>query len=116
MRDSLKTTKTKDNVICYTCDGYIPYKGSQAGHCISGRGNFILLDEQCVETQCEHCNIELKGNYDIFIPKKIKEKGLEWFEEKKRLSKIAIKKDWHEEFDKYQEKYFKLLSDRKFPF
>jgi hypothetical protein len=75
-----------------------------------------LLDEECVETQCEHCNIDLKGNYDIFIPKKIREKGLEWFEEKKKLSRIAIKKDWHEEYLKYQAKYFKLLSDRKLPF
>lgn len=116
LRDCLKTTKTTDNVICYTCQKLIPYKGSQAGHCISGRGNYILLDEECVETQCRHCNIELGGNYDLFIPKKIREKGLEWFEEKKRLSRIPIKKDWHEEFNKYQEKYFKLLSDKKLPF
>lgn len=116
LRDCLKTTKTTDTGICYTCNKLILYKDSQAGHCISGRGNYILLDEDCVELQCEHCNIELRGNYDIFIPKKIREKGLEWFEEKKRLSRISIKKDWHEEFNKYQEKYFKLLSSKKLPF
>jgi hypothetical protein len=109
LRDCLKTTKTKDMGVCYTCSKIIPFKGSQAGHCISGRGNYILLDEDCVNLQCYSCNIGLEGNYDIFHPKKIREFSLEWFEEKKRLSKLSMDRDWLEEIEKYKDKYFELL-------
>lgn len=118
LRDCLKTTKTMTRGICYTCGKEFDFKDLQAGHCISGRGNYILLDEDCVFAQCYRCNIALKGNYDVFIPKIIRERSLEWFEEKKRLSKISIKKNWLEELEKYKEKYFKLTygKPKKLPF
>ena len=116
LRDCLKTTGTLETGICYTCGGLYYFEGLQAGHSIGGRGNYILLNENCVEAQCERCNIELKGNYDVFIPKKIREYGLEWFENEKRLSKIPIKKKWHNEYLEIEEKLNKLLSKEDLPF
>lgn len=108
LRDCLKTTKTDHMGVCYTCGKTFDFKELQAGHCISGRGNFILLDEECVKIQCYRCNIELKGNYDIFIPKIIRDHSLKWFEEKKRLSRLPFKRDWEVEKEIYKEKYNNL--------
>jgi hypothetical protein len=116
LRDCLYTTRTLEKGICYTCGREYSFKELQAGHCISGRGNYILLDEECVKIQCTQCNIQRGGNYDIFIPKIIRENGLEWFEEKKRLSKLPIKKDWKTEFEKYKSKTQELICTKILPF
>lgn len=65
---------------------------------------------------CFRCNIELKGNYDVFIPKIIHEHSLEWFEEKKRLSKIPIKKNWHDEYERIKTKCEELTCSKDLPF
>lgn len=113
LRDCLKTTGTKDMGVCYTCDKTIPFKESQAGHCIGGRRNFVLLDEDLVNLQCVMCNSTeawgKKGNYEVSVPKKIKEHGMEWWEEKLRLSRLTMDRDWEFELEKYKEKYFELL-------
>jgi DNA-directed RNA polymerase subunit RPC12/RpoP len=116
LRDCLSTTRTLEKGICYTCGKEFDFKGLQAGHCISGRGNFILLDEECVKAQCTQCNIQRNGNYDVFIPKIIRENSLEWFEEKKRLSKLPVKKDWKMEFEKYKAKTEELICSKDTPF
>ena len=115
-RDCLKTTGTTDEGICYTCGKKLPFKQLQCGHCISGRGNYILLNEDCVKAQCMGCNVFNKGNYDIFIPKIIREHSLAWFEKHKRLSKIPFKRNWEEEYIKYRDKYEKLVSSKNLPF
>lgn len=118
LRDCLKTTKTKDMGVCYTCDKTIPFKASQAGHGISGRGNAILLDEDVVKLQCEQCNIYKSGNYEIFVSKLIKEHGLKWYQDKLALKHTTVKKDWEFERDKWKAKYFELLygKPKKLPF
>jgi len=117
--DCLKTTNTLFRGVCYTCGKEFDFKGLQAGHCIGGRGNYVLLDEDLVNAQCQNCNDQSeygkKGNYEVSIPKKIREHGLEWFEEKKRLSKIPIKKNWKEEYFKYKEKVEELVCSKNLP-
>lgn len=119
-RDCLKTTGTTTRGICYTCGKKFDFKELQAGHCIGGRHNFVLLDEDLVNAQCQICNSTApwgkKGNYEVSVPKKIKEYGMDWWEEKLRLSRLTMDRNWEEEFGKYQEKYFKLKKTNKLPF
>jgi hypothetical protein len=115
-RDCLETTGSSDFGVCYTCGKRLPYKQLQCGHCISGRGNYVLLNEDLCRAQCAQCNIFKSGNYDIFIPKIIREHSLKWFEEHKRLSRIPIKRNWEEEREKYFKKYQELICSKKLPF
>lgn len=61
-RDALRTTGTKEEAICITCDRRKSIKDLQAGHFIPGRHNSILFDERGVHAQCYGCNVPLKGN------------------------------------------------------
>lgn len=109
LSECLKTTKTKEYGICYTCGAKVTFKESQCGHGISGRCNSILLDEEIVRLQDYHCNIGLGGNYEIFVSKLIEENGLKWYQNKLALKHTTVKKDWKAESDKYREKYNLLM-------
>lgn len=87
----LKYTDKNGYVICYTCGTKIFWKEAQAGHGASGRGNSILFDERLVRPQCKRCNIFLKGNYDVFHAKLIKEYGKDFLDEINRLKKTVKK-------------------------
>jgi hypothetical protein len=115
-RDCVKTTGSQHFGICYTCGKEFPYKELQCGHCISGRGNYVLLNEDLCRIQCMQCNILKSGSYDIFIPKIIRENSLKWFEEQKRLSRLPIKKDWKAERERYFEKYQDIVCNKDLPF
>lgn len=65
---------------CYTCGVRKYWKELQAGHGIAGRGNAILFDKRIVRPQCYSCNIGKHGNYQVFIPKLIKEISQELYE------------------------------------
>lgn len=78
---------------CYTCGKKVSIKQAQAGHGISGRGNAILFDENIVRPQCLHCNVFLHGNYQIFVPKLIREIGQNMYEELERQSHLPVKRD-----------------------
>jgi hypothetical protein len=70
-------------VECYTCGARGRWQGDrfQAGHVIGGRGNWVLLRERLVKVQCWSCNCGSKrGNYEVFIPKWIKEHSLEEYD------------------------------------
>ena len=54
---------TKLGTLCYTCEKWIPFKQSQAGHFQPGRYPIFLFDERQVHAQCFRCNINLKGNW-----------------------------------------------------
>ena len=66
---------------CYTCGKTLPWRHIQAGHGISGRGNFILFLEEVIKPQCSTCNVMRGGDYNHFIPKLIEEYGLGTFTE-----------------------------------
>lgn len=59
------------NCSCFTCGVVRPWREQQAGHGISGRGNYVLFLEEVIKPQCPKCNIILSGNYEIFVPKLI---------------------------------------------
>lgn len=69
---------------CYTCGSKGDWRSFDCGHCIGGRGNFILFHESC-RPQCKYCNLKPPfgkgGNYEIFIPKIIREYGIKEYEE-----------------------------------
>ena len=77
---------------CYTCGKIYPtWHDLQCGHGISGRGQYILYHETC-RPQCYGCNVGRQGNYQVFIPKLIREYGQEQFEQWVALSKQVYKR------------------------
>jgi hypothetical protein len=54
---------------CFTCGKVKHWTEMDAGHGISGRGNFVLFLEEVVRPQCKYCNGPLGGNYEHFVPK-----------------------------------------------
>jgi len=84
------------NCVCYTCGRVRPWKEMHAGHGIAGRGNYILFKEEVVRVQDSSCNLNQPrgkgGNYQVFVPKLIREYGLEQYEEWERESKRVHKR------------------------
>ena len=71
-RDAIRTTGTKEEALCVTCNRRYPIKELQAGHFIPGRHNSILFDERNVAAQCYGCNVMKSGNttqYWLFMEK-----------------------------------------------
>jgi len=98
-------------VICYTCGRKLRWQDADAGHGASGRGNSILFDERLVRPQCTHCNIFLKGNYDVFHAKLIKEYGKNFLDEINRLKKTVKKftqSELNEKYEHYKKEVEKL--------
>jgi len=102
----LKYADKNGYVICFTCGTKIYWKKAQAGHGASGRGNSILFNEKFVRPQCVRCNIFLKGNYDVFHAKLIKEYGSGVLDEINKLKK-TIKKFTQSELKELYEHYKK---------
>ena len=72
----------------------MPWKESQAGHGISGRGNYILFMEEVVRPQCPACNVLKGGYYEVFVPKLIdlytRETFDSWVQEARKPLKMGI--------------------------
>lgn len=117
LRDCILTTKTKDECICVTCGDRLDFKHIQAGHCIAGRNDTILYDEDLVHGQCEHCNTSpeyggLGGNYAVYHLWFIDNYGRDEFEKKVFLSNQEGKlstPELQEISDKYRIMYKELL-------
>jgi hypothetical protein len=115
LRDAIKTTGTKDFLLCITCEKQYKAFGvgcAQAGHFIPGRGNSILIDEKFVHGQCYNCNHYRKGNWVIYEQKMLQMWGEEAVEEVKRRAKqpMPIKTfQWLELEQEYKTKYDELL-------
>ena len=77
---------------CYTCGKTLPWRHIQAGHGISGRGNFVLFLEEVIKPQCPTCNVMKSGDYNRFIPKLIDEYGMGTFQEWVCLSRKPHKR------------------------
>jgi len=78
-------------VSCFTCGERMLWKESHAGHAIPGRHNAVLLDPDIVKPQCPRDNVFLGGRLHVFATRLIKERGLEWWEEKLSNSRKAVK-------------------------
>jgi hypothetical protein len=88
-------------VACYTCQEVKPLKEMQAGHGVAGRGNAILFDTRIIRPQCYGCNIGRGGNYQVFVPKLIRELGQEVYEQ--------IERDSHKPVKRNREYYLELI-------
>ena len=73
---------------CYTCGKTAHYKSMQAGHGVPGRGGYVLFLDEIIRPQCSACNIFGSGRYDVFVPKLIREIGIERYEEIVRESRV----------------------------
>lgn len=96
---------------CCTCGKLTHFKNLQAGHFLSGRGNAILFDEDCVHAQCQQCNIFKHGNSDNYWPYMVKNYGWDktyalWH--KKQQTRDYSISDLEDIIIKYQEKIEKL--------
>jgi len=73
LRDSIKTTGSKDFFKCCTCGKIKPYAKADAGHFISREFKSIKYDEKNVHAQCRDCNFYGSGQqleYNDFMIKK----------------------------------------------
>ena len=81
---------------CYTCGRVKNYKELQCGHGISGRGQYVLYLEAVCRPQCPGCNLNQPygkgGNYQVFIPKLIREYGQEQYEAYEAASRKPFKR------------------------
>ncbi len=119
LRDAIKTTRTKDTLLCCTCNKPYPAFGigcAQAGHFIPGRSHALLFREQGVHGQCYNCNHTLKGNwveYEKFMLKRYGQKVVD--EEKaakyENFKYIAI--DLEEIRDYYKQEFERLKQEAK---
>ena len=66
---------------CYTCGKLDLWPNLQAGHGVSGRGNYVLFLDEIVRPQCAGCNIFKNGNYQVFVPNLIQEIGFTRYQE-----------------------------------
>ena len=116
LRDCLDTTGEEEEGICIKCGERKPFKGLQAGHAIPGRNNSILLDEELVYAQCAGCNLfgggRVQNKFTLFIIRKF---GVEFYEEKVKLSEIPQKmtcEEWEERRKYFEDKTEEL--DKKY--
>lgn len=119
LRDAIKTTGTKDEATCITCDTRYPIKNMHAGHFLPGRHNSVLFDERNVHAQCGVCNMWRKGNTVKYFRKMQLMYGDNVINELEKLdgeTKQYKQHELQELIDTYQEKYLTLLSDKKLPF
>lgn len=66
---------------CYTCGKRLPWKGMDCGHCISRRFTNTRFELDNLRCQCQFCNRNLHGNYEVYYPKLRKELGQQRFDE-----------------------------------
>jgi len=113
LRDCIATTGDDQGGLCISCKDYVPFKESQAGHFIDGRGNAVLFDEELVFLQCRTCNIFKRGNYVAYTVEMVKRVGLEKVEEYRlRKNKTVVYRqfDYERIRKEYEEKYEALAA------
>lgn len=79
------------NVTCWTCGAVHHWKEIHSAHGIGGRHNAVLFDLEVIRPGCYHCNVGLRGNYQVFVTKLIQENGMDWWLKKLEDSKRIVK-------------------------
>ncbi len=115
LRDAIKTTKTKDRVVCCTCGKEYPAFGGgkygmQAGHFIPGRGGAILFEEDGVNGQCFQCNVFKKGCWPQYMDFMLKEYGTKVVTDLLRLNK-TVRRYTPVELEELRDKYREMYKD-----
>ena len=103
-----KSAADRDGIVeCYTCGKRAHWKKMQAGHAVPGRGNAVLCELDALRVQCYSCNICKHGEHHVFLPKLIKELGMERVDEIIALRHISVKRDieyWQEKRSEFEQK------------
>ena len=113
LRDCLESTGDPNWGICCTCKQKTEFNGLQAGHFIGGRGNSILLHEECVHAQCMRCNIWLKGNlveYYIFMLNRYGQEKINELRILAKQPKPMAKYEWEALYHYFKEKADGLMT------
>lgn len=80
IRDAIKTTGTKTDVLCFTCGKRYPAFGkgcAQASHFVPGRTHILLFEPHGVHACCYNCNVNLKGSPQNYRDRMIQTYGNE---------------------------------------
>lgn len=101
-------------VSCYTCGAPIhAVLEAKAGHAIPGRHGSVLLDVDILRPQCVRCNVFMRGRYEVFAAKLIRENGIEWFERKLEGARQVVKmtrSDYEEAIESFRRKLDELAA------
>jgi len=100
-----KYIRTRDKNICYTCGKYAEGSGYHAGHFIpkSAGGLALYFNEDNVNGQCYHCNINLGGCQWEYGQKLGEEKVKELYKLKNESWKWSIT-DYEDKIKEYESK------------
>ena len=95
---------------CYTSGVRVHWKELQCGHAIGGRHNAVLFDEEICRPQTLAENVFKRGNYPVFTTNLIKEKGMQWWENKLEKSH-QVRKYTTSELEEMIKDYKQKLKD-----
>jgi len=121
LRDAIKTTGTKEWVLCCTCGKKLRAFGAKnmgeecadAGHCpyIEGRADNVLFIEKGVHAQCTHCNQYHGGKpteYYNFMMVNYNAVEIEEIRKQRYVQVKYYESDFQEIHLKYKKKYKEL--------
>ena len=115
LRDAIKTTGTKENLVCCTCGKQYPAFGkgcAQAGHFVPSRSHALLFRESGVHGQCYNCNQTLKGNWVSYEEFMLFNYGPKITKEEKAAKYSGLKYtacELEEIYHKYKQKIYEEL-------
>ncbi len=112
IRDAIKTTGSKDHLICYTCDKYLPVKEGQNMHFCSRRHKILRWDEDNCKWGCVWCNVMLHWNYIVYTRRMQNEYWIDKIDEliSKSHTTFRPSREFLEEKIEYYEKQLTILS------
>jgi len=114
IRDCLQTTGLPFVGICVTCGRRFHIRNLQSGHCIPGRSNAKLFDENLTNIQCSYCNEYKHGQRKKYEAVMKKWYGDKEFEQMKIEARKVIQDkdmDFPAIAAKNKEKYEKIMHD-----
>ena len=100
-----KWIRTRDNFQCFTCGKKAEGGGMHAAHFMTGAScpPSLYFHEANVHAGCYHCNINLSGNWVVYIVKMEEKYGKEFVENLQKMRRERQGEKW------YQEDYQKII-------
>jgi hypothetical protein len=98
-------------VKCFTCDCVQHWKMMHDGHFCKRSDTATFVDEINNNPQCPYCNIELKGNLEVYAKNLDKVYGLGTADKLKEKARTTVKmsdRDWSNIADIYRRKLINL--------
>ena len=106
-----KDADYRGQVKCFTCDCIQHWKFMQNSHFCHRSDTATFVDEINCQVGCFHCNVELRGNLEVFAENLDKEYGLGTADKLKEKARTTVKlsdREWGEIADKYRLKLMQL--------